>query len=448
MSSKQNIPQRERDGVIQPLQAGLPPCEGIHHVQVGRKWELEALVKDIGRVKEGGAACRLVAGPFGSGKSFLLHLTKTLALKEGLVVVQADITTSRRLFSSKGEARALYSELVKNAAIKSKPGGGALQTVIEKWISQIHHEVRTGGGSEDEVKLRIQQDLKSLQEHAGGYSFAQVLGKYYESYMTGNEPQMAAALRWLRAEYSTKTEAKKELGVNQIISDENFYESLKLLAAFCVKAGYKGLFVILDEMVVLSHRIANGAMRQANFDVLLTILNDCLQGNAKNLGFLFAGTDDFIQDTRRGLYSYEALRSRLAPNTFASEGLVDFSGPVIWLKPLCPEDLFVLLQRIRHVHAYGDLGKYLVPDEAIAAVLHKASQTLGAEFFKTPREVVRSFIGLLNLLEQNPGKQWQDLVAQIPILASAPTDQGDPGTTTGGTANRGLAGAANDLTTL
>jgi hypothetical protein len=288
---------------------------------------------------------------------------------------------------------------MRNLATKGKPDGGALRNLCEGWISQIHHEVTQAGGTSEDVKKRIFGDLRSLQDHVGGFEFAEVLSRYYEGHVNHNDQLQSAALRWLRGEFTTKTEAREALGVRRIIDDENLYDGLKLMSAFCRLAGHGGLLVGLDEMVVLSHRLA-----------ILTILNDCLQGSVNGLGFLLAGTDECLEDKRRGLFSYEALRSRLSENRFTEQNVVDFSGPVVRLANLAPEDLFVLLRNIRHVHAGGDPKKYLLPDDALVAVLQKANETLGAEFYKTPRDVVRSFVGLLSVLEQNPGKTWQDFV--------------------------------------
>src|ERR1035437_3605353 len=407
------IKRRERDAVLQSLQAGLVPRLGLHLIQVGRKQEVAAVLADLDRVEQGGAAFRIVVGRFGSGKSFFLNLVRNLGLQKRMVVVQADMSMERRLHASGGEARALYSELVRNLAIKSKPDGGALRNLCEGWISGLHHEITQAGGKDEDVKKRIFEDLKSLQDHVGGFEFAEVLAKYYEGYITGNDTLQGAALRWLRGEYTTKTEARNDLGVRRIISDENFYDSLKLLAAFSVKAGYAGLLVNLDELVVISHRLPNSRVRQSNYESLLTILNDCLQGGVRGLGCLMAGTDECLEDKRRGLYSYEALRSRLMENRFAADGIVDFSGPVVRLKNLTPEDLVVLLRNIRNVHACGDATKYIVPDDALIAVLKKASETLGADYYKTPRDVVRSFVGLLNVLDQNPGRDWQSFLGDV-----------------------------------
>ncbi len=404
------IKRRERDAVIQSLQAGLVPRMGLHLIQVGRKDEVTALLKDIERIEQGGASFRIVVGRYGSGKTFFLNLIRTLALQKKVVVAQADFTMERRLYASGGQARALYSELMKNLATKSKPEGGALRNLCEGWISNIHHEIVSSGGTEEDVKRRIHLDLRDMQDLVGGFEFAQVLAKYYEGFLTGNDELQGAALRWFRGEFTTKTEAYQLLGVRRIISDENFYDSLKLMSAFCIKAGYSGLFVCLDEMVVLSHRLPNSKARDKNYEAILTILNDCFQGGVGGLGFLLAGTDECLEDKRRGLYSYGALQTRLAENCFAGGDVVDFYGPVLRLKVLTPEDLYILLQNIRHVHASGDESHYLVPNEALVAILKKANQSLGAEFYASPRDIVRPFVGLLNILEQNPDRSWQDFL--------------------------------------
>lgn len=404
------IKRRERDAVLQSLQAGLVPRMGLHLIQVGRKDEVSAMLNDLERIEQGGAAFRIVMGRFGSGKSSFLNLVRTLALQKRMVVVRADMSMERRIHASGGQARALFSELMKNLATKSKPDGGALRNLCEGWISAIQNQVKTSGGNDEEVKRRIFADLAELQDCVGGFEFAEVLSKYYEGHAAGNDGLQGAALRWLRGEYTTKTDARADLGVRRIVDDDSFYDSLKLVAAFCVKAGYTGLLVNLDEMVVLSHRLPSSRARQTNYEALLTMLNDCLQGTVKNLGFLLAGTDEFLEDKRRGLYSYEALRSRLAENRFAGQGVKDFSGPVLRLQNLSPEDLFVLLRNIRHVHAFGDESKYIVPEEALVAVLKKASETLGADYYKTPRDIVRSFVGLLSVLGQNPGRDWRSFL--------------------------------------
>ncbi len=415
------IKPRERDAVLQSLQAGLVPKIGLHLIQVGRKQEVSAVLRDVERIENGGAAFRIVVGRFGAGKSFFLTLTRNLALQKKMAVLSADITMDRRLQASGGQSRALYSELVRNLATRAKPEGGGLRSVCEGWITSVQHSVKATGGTDEQVSQRIRSDLRDLNDLVGGFAFAEVLGKYYEGYVAGNDALQSAALRWIRGEYTTKTEARQDLGVREIVDDENFYGMLKLLAAFVRKAGFAGLYVCLDEMVVLSHRLPSARARQANYEALLTILNDCFQGGAEGIGFLLAGTDEFLADPRRGLFSYEALRSRLADNQFATSGAADLAGPVLRLPNLTAEDLFVLLSNIANLHASGDPAKRLVPDAAIEAVLHRANDVLGAEFFKTPRDVVRAFVGLLNVLEQNPQTDWQTLVgADFIKKAAAP----------------------------
>lgn len=404
------IKARERDSVLQSLQAGLVPKIGLHLIQVGRKQEVTALLKDLERIENGGSAFRFTIGRFGSGKSFFLNLIKNVALQKRLVVLSADITMDKRIQATGGQARALYSELVGNLSTKTQPQGGGLRSLCERWISDIHHNVMSKGGSEDQVHQQIKSNLRDLSDLVGGYAFTSVLSKFYEGYIQNDDTLQASAIRWLRGEYSTKTEARQDLGVREIVDDNNIYPMLKLLAAFVRMAGYTGLYVCMDEMVVLSHRLPSSRARQANYEALLTIINDCLQGSASGIGFLLAGTDEFLEDKRRGLFSYEALRSRLSDNSFSTETLVDLSGPVLRLPNLTAEDLYVLLSNIANVHAFGKPENLIVNSEAIEAVLHKANETLGAEFYKTPRDVVRAFVGLLNILEQNPDTNWKEVI--------------------------------------
>lgn len=401
------IKRRERDAVLQSLQAGLVPKIGLHLLQVGRKAEISALLKDLERIKEGGAAFRIVVGRFGSGKSFFLNLLRSVAVQQQMVVAQADFTMQRRLYSTGGEARALYTELINNLATRARPEGNALRAICESWISSVQHEIKTTGGNEEQVEARIIADLKPLQDFVGGFEFSEVMAAFYRGYCSHDEVLQANAIRWIRAEYTTKTEARQDLGVRRIIDDESIYDSLKLLAKFFVKAGYGGLVVNLDEMVVLSHRLPNSRARQNNYEALLTILNDCLQGNAEHIGFVYSATDECLEDQRRGLFSYEALRTRLAESDFVKQGLVDLSGPVIRLQSLTPEELLVLLQKVTLIHAGGVATETKLSLDDLVSLLQHANKQLGADFFRTPRDVVRSVVQLLNVIEHNPGYDWR-----------------------------------------
>jgi DNA-binding phage protein len=421
------IKPRERDAILQSLRAGVVPRIGLRHLQVGRKDEVAAVLDDLGRIERGGAAVRFIIGRFGAGKSFFLNLARMVALERKFVVAQADVTTDRRLHGSGGQARALYAELMQNLTTRSKPEGGAMASIVERWVSDVDHEIRSAGGVDSDVVKAIGDRLKPLQDLVSGYDFALVIAKYTEGFQSHNEALMGSALRWLRAEFHTKTEARQELGVRAIIDDGQFYDYLKLFASFVRLAGFAGLLVNIDEMGVLSHRLNHPQARNANYESVLQIVNDCLQGNVAGIGFLFGGTDTFLEDRRRGMASYEALATRLVENTFARGGLKDFSGPVIRLSNLSPEDLFVLLHNIRSVFALGEPAKYLIDEEGIQAFMNHCATTLGAEFFLTPRDAVKAFVGLLSVIEQNPGVGWGTLLTQTTVEKSTDPEATDPG---------------------
>lgn len=410
-SSVSTIRPRERDAILQSLRAGVVPRIGQQHIQVGRVNEVTALLGDIQRISDGGSGFRFVIGDYGSGKTFFLHLVRSIALQQKLVTLHADLSPDRRLHATGGQARSLYAELTRNMATRAKPGGSAMASVVERFVTQALTQAHAYGTSPEVV---IREGLTQLSEMTGGYDFAEVIAKYWQGHDTGNEQLKADAVRWLRGEYATRTDARKALGVRTIVDDANVYDHLKLLARFVRLAGFGGLFVCLDEMVNL-YKLSNTQARNANYEQLLRIVNDCTQGVAEGLGFLFGGTPDFLMDTRRGLYSYAALQSRLAENTFVRDGLVDYSGPVIRLANLTPEDFYVLLSKLRHVHASGDPSAYLVPDDGVRAYMHHCAERIGDAYFRTPRNTIKGFLDLLAVLEHNPEQRWSDLIASVSI---------------------------------
>ncbi|MBI6705289.1 ATP-binding protein [Pseudomonas viridiflava] len=405
------IRARDRDAVIQSLRAGVVPRVGQHLIQVGRVGELDALIKDINRLAEGGSAFRIVIGEYGAGKTFFLNLVRGIAMERKLVTMHADLNPDRRLHASGGQARSLYAELAKNMSTRTKPDGGALQGIVEKFISQAKTEAKSKGIESEAV---IRQYLAELTEMVNGYDFAEVIAAYCRGFEDGNEQLKADAIRWLRGEFTTKTDARAALGVRTCIDDASIYDQLKLLSRFVRLAGFGGLMVCLDELVNL-YKLANTQARNANYEQILRILNDSLQGSTDGLGFVLGGTPEFLMDTRRGLYSYPALQSRLAENTFAKAGYVDLSGPVIRLTSLTPEDFYVLLQNLRNVYASGDPEKYLLPDEALPIFIDHCGQRLGEAYFRTPRTTITAFINLLAVLEQNPGTHWRTLLDAVEI---------------------------------
>lgn len=415
------IRQRERDAIVQSLRAGVVPRVGQQHIQVGRVAEVRAMLADLARIADGGATSRFVIGEYGSGKTFFLHLVRSIALEKRMVTVHADLSPDRRLHAASGQARSLYAELMRNLSTRAKPDGGALPSVVERFVTQALAEARSSGKDPQAV---IRGRLDSLAEMTGGYDFAEVIGRYWQGYDSGAEQLRADATRWLRGEFATRADARSALGVRAIVDDASFYDHLKLMSRFVRMAGYDGLLVCLDEMANL-YKLTSAQARNANYEQLLRMVNDSLQGSAAHLGLLFGGTPDFLLDTRRGLYSYPALASRLAENTFAADGLVDHSGPVLRLGNLSPEDLYVLLTKLRHVYAAGDPSAYLVGDDALTAYMEHCAARIGDAYFRTPRETVKGFLDLLALLDQNPDLDWRTVLGAI-RLAPEPGPGDDP----------------------
>ncbi len=419
------IRPKERAAIIQSLRAGVVPRVGLQHIAVGRAAEVAAILQDLQSASDGGAAIRFIVGRFGSGKSFFLNLASVVALEKRFLTTRVDITPDCRLHGNGGQARALFTELMRNLSSKARPDGGALAGVVERWISDVYQQHVAAGRSEDAIGTTIRERLQPLQELTGGFDLCAILTKYFQGFRAGDTALQQNALRWLRGEYGTKTEARQDLGVRAIVDDADVYDYLKLFAAFARMAGFAGLVVNIDELVVLSHRLASSKARAANYETILRILNDCLQSKVEGLIFLFGATDEALEDPRRGLFSYEALATRLAGNEFAREGVVDLAGPVIRLKSLTKEDLFVLLMNIRQVFAGGDPAKYLLPDDGLQAYLDYCARTLGDAYFRTPRDSITRFVGFLSLLEQNPGLSWQSMLGKMEDIQGAPSQSAE-----------------------
>ena len=430
--TRPKIKRKERDTIIQALRAGVVPRLGLQHVQVGREREVAEMLRDLERIDEGGAAIRFVIGEYGSGKTFFLNLVRLVALQKGMVVLSADLAPDRRIHATGGQARSLFAEMTRNAATRTRPEGGALPSIVERFVSQAVREAETSGRSPDDI---IRARLAHLEELTGGYEFATVIAKYWQGHEDGNEDLKSAALRSLRAEFATRTDARAALGVRTIIDDAGVYDHLKLLSAFVRQAGYAGLVIALDELVNL-YKLTSSQARNANYEQILRVLNDVLQGSASHMGVILGGTPEFLTDTRRGLFSYEALQSRLAENAFARDGLADLSGPVLRLANLTPEVLFVLLANIRRVFAEG--GGPDLPDEALHAFMAHCASRIGEAYFRTPRNSVKAFVSLMSVLEQNPEADWRALIGAAEIAPEGGDDLSDiddaaPGTPGAGT---------------
>jgi hypothetical protein len=407
------IRPKERESLIQALSAGVVPPIGQHHIQVGRAPEIQALLEDIERIGNDGASVRFAVGDYGAGKTFLLSLARAIAQEKKLVTAHADLNPDRRLHASGGQARSLFTELMKNLATRSKPDGGALPSVLEKFIGTAIEEAKLSGEETDAVIFR---KCAELTEMVNGYDFATVIAAYWRGHNEGNERLKLDATRWLRGEFATRTHARQALGVTTItiVEDANLYDHLKLTAAFVRLAGYRGLLVQIDELINL-YKLPNTTARKANYEQILRIVNDTLQGGVKGLGFVFGCTPDTLLDTRRGLFSDPALASRLAENPHAKGALIDYRHPVLRLAALTREDFFILLENIRRVYGSGDPKNYRLPNEGIAAFMAHCEQRIGESYFRTPRKTITSFINLLSLLDQYPEAQWESMVGRVEV---------------------------------
>lgn len=410
---KSVIRTNERNDIIQSLTSGVTPRSGIKHIQVGRVNEMNSLYSDIRKIADGGSAFRLVVGDYGAGKTFFLSVVRSIALENSLVTVNADLSPDRRIHSTSGHARSLYSELMRNIATKSMPKGNALKSIVESFINKAKDDAQSSNKPVDEI---IQDRLSELTDYVGGHQFASVIGSYYKGHAEKKTELKESAIRWLKAEYETKTDVYRDLGVRGFIDDSSFYDYLKLMSLFVRQAGYAGLLVNLDEMVNL-FKLSHPQSRNANYEQILRILNDCLQGgSSKHIGFILGGTPEFLFNNYKGLYSYEALQSRLAPNSSAQKaGVIDYNSTVLQLANLTPEELFILLKNIRNVYACGNEDAYLVPDDALVEFLKHCSTTIGDAYFRTPRNTIKAFIDMLSVLDQHRDVKWETLIGSVSV---------------------------------
>ncbi len=402
------VPKRIASVLINSLKGGVVPRIGLPYITVGRESEINALLHDIESISEGGAAFRFVAGRYGSGKSFLLQTVRNYAMDRNFVVADADLSPERRLQGTKGQGLATYKELIRNMATRTRPEGGALGLILDRWISNVQNEAMDslGCGFDDprlsaETEKKIRSVISELNEMVHGFDFAKLLTAYYRAYIRGDDESKARVIKWFRGEYSLKSEAKAELGVNIIITDDDWYDYIKLFAEFLKRAGYDGMIILIDELVNI-YKIPNSITRQYNYEKILTMYNDALQGKAHHLGIIMSGTLQCIEDQRRGIYSYEALRSRLEQGRFGSEKHADMLAPVIKLNPLSYEEMLVLTEKLADIHAELFGYERTLGQEELISFIKIEYGRIGADKNITPREVIRDFIELLNIAFQNP----------------------------------------------
>lgn len=426
----ENIKPKEATSIINSLIGGVVPKIGVQHITVGRSEETEAFLAALEDVKNGHSMVKFWIGDFGSGKSFMLHLLNTVALKQKFVIATADFTPDNRLYSNDWKATALYSAIMDNIAIQTKPEGGALPTLMEKWIEQVIMKTAQQNNiamadirSEQYISLiqqNIMQTINGLSD-AGGFDFGTVVMRYYEGYIKDDEQLRRNALKWLKGEYRTKTEAKQDLGVREVINDLNFYDMLKNFCKLFVSMGYSGFMINLDEAINL-YKISTSVMREKNYEKILTIYNDCFQGKVSHFFINFAGTREFLENERRGLFSYQALKSRLETNKFETLEIRDFAQPVIRLLPLDHNEVFVLLKKLKNIFDFNYKTEVAITDEDIHLFMEEMFNKPGASEFLTPREVIRDFLNILNILRQNPEIDKAKLFGEIEVIDERPHD--------------------------
>lgn len=430
----QKIPRRILSSLLSSISAGVVPRSGAPYIAIGRQDEIGAFLSDLNQVNEGGGAMRFLIGRYGSGKSFLIQLVRGYALERDFLTADCDLSPERRLYGSGGSGVATYRELMKNLASKSSPDGGALSKIISRWIAQIKNSLLESGFDSEspefypELNKRIARELSSLEFLVGGFDFARVITEYYKATMDDDDvfasSKASACLRWLRGEFATKTEAKRELGfsVSVIIDDDNWYDFLKLWAALARKMGYRGLVVFIDECVNL-YKITHRVSRENNYEKILSMFNDTLQGRAPGLDIIFGGTPQFLEDTRRGLFSYEALRSRLCDSRFALDGFKNLIGPVIRLRRLSDDELYALICRVSALYSQYYNWDCRVTDADRIEFLNICTSRAGADSMITPREMLRDYMTVLNILMQNPEAQFSDIVGKAVTLSHGDEDE-------------------------
>lgn len=425
-----NIKPKEATAIINSLISGVVPKIGVQHITVGRSEEITAFVSALEDVKNGHSLVKFWIGDFGSGKSFMLHLLNTVALKQKFVVANADFTPENRLYSNDGKAVSLYRTIMDNIAIQTKPEGGALAILMEKWIEQIIIKTALENNilvseihKEDYIDLIRNNIMKTINgiTEVGGFDFGTVIIKYYEGYIQDEEQLRRNALKWLKGEYTTKTEARQDLGVREIINDQNYYDMLKNFCKLFVSMGYSGFMINLDEAINL-YKISTSVMREKNYEKILAIYNDCFQGKVTNLFFNYAGTKEFLENERRGLFSYHALKSRLETNKFETLEIRDFAQPVIRLMPLDHNEIFVLLKKLKEIFDFNYKTLIDISNDDILSFMEEIFNKPGASEFLTPREVIRDFLNILNILRQNPEVDKSKLFGEIEISDERPNE--------------------------
>ena len=337
-------------------------------------------------------------------------------MAKGMIVADADLSPNRSLIGSSNRKKGLatYRELMCNLSIKTSPTGSALGKILDLWLNMIWIDVAKnigqggiqGNALEEMVTNKIYETILDMQEMVHGYDFANILVMYWKASRVNDAEIKAKTLRWLRGEYNTKTEAKQDLGVSNIINDDDWYEYIKLFSNFFVKIGYKGFIVIIDELINI-YKCKSPVARNNNYEKILAMYNDTMQGKARYLGIIMGGTPQSIEDVNRGVFSYEALKSRLESGKYGTNKMINLMTPIIRIMPLTKEEIIVLLEKLAEIHA--DLYDYELKI-TIEDIIDFIEEAIQGEKNVTPRSIIRDFIEVLNLFYQNYNLSIKDIM--------------------------------------
>ncbi len=426
------IPKRILGTLLNSAGAGVVPRQGLEYIAIGREKEISAMVRDLDNIALGMGAFRFLVGKYGSGKSFLMGLMRTNAQEKGFVTADSDLTPERRFHGTSGQGLATFRELIRNLSCKAMPDSNALPSILTTWFQSLQLKGITEEGFSPEseelntfVRNEIFKTCQELQGYVNGFDFAKALNCYFNGYTTGDDALMDDALRWLRGEFSAKTQARMSLlRINSVIDDQNWYDYLKLYAVFFRLIGYKGFAIFFDECVNL-YKIPNRISRENNYEKILSMFNDTMQGKAPGLGIFLGATPQLIEDNRRGLFSYEALKSRLVPGKFAPAGKQNLLSPLIYLQRLTDNEIFALCKRLLLLHSSYYAYKPVVTDEMILSFLEVAINRMGADEMITPREVTRDFLNILDFLYSDPSSDFNALIGKTIKEEAAKKEEDD-----------------------
>lgn len=411
------IPKRKAIVLLNALQGGVVPRVGLGYISVGREQEINALLRDIEVIENGGSTFRLISGNYGTGKTFLIQTIKEYLLDKGFVTCDCDLSPERCFIGTNGKNKGLatFQKLVSNISIKTCPEGGALQYILDDFISKIvmDEENNTSAASninsKESARKSFQKFLIPFRTKVHGIEFTNILLRYYDAYQSNDFDEINRCLKWLKGEYRLRSEVKNDFGSSIMITDDDWFDFLDLYVTLFKIIGFKGLFIMFDEVINL-FRIINPSYRLKNYEKVLNMYNDTLQGKVKNVGIILAGTPESIYDSTKGLFSYEALKSRLY---FANplQTKINPLSPIITLSPLTQSDLVVLLERLSVIHSEVTGYNNEISLEEILSFLQYVYGH--SEVVATTRSIIRDFLNLLNTKNDDNSLSFEDVLKNI-----------------------------------